>query len=755
MADADLYPPNPAAVPPDLTRPPASYRTRVVVVLLSLAVFVGVYLGLTAGSAYACYWCFAALGDDSPRPAAGPPPRGYSARSASSARPGRADGRSGFWLFVGGVSAGLLGLFLVKGLFKRSRGGEGTRVEVTEADQPALFAFIRRLCRDTRAPFPRHVYLVPDVNAAVAFDETFLNLVFPSRKNLIIGLGLVNRLDLAEFKAVLAHEFGHFSQNSMRLGNYVYQSNRIIGDVVYGRDWLDDAVAFLRRIDIRVAVFAWAFTAGLWVLRQALERLFKGINFANRSLSRQMEYNADLVAVSVTGSDPLIFALARLDFAGECLGHAWHDLRAAADHGRFTRDIYHHQSAAADYLRAKRNDPALGLVPPLPDDPGQTVQVFPPGDTTVPDMWSTHPTNHDREANAKKRYVRGPADDRPAWALFADPDRVREAVTRKVYEAADQSPPAELENPAAVQAFIDAEHAGTTYDARYHGLYDNRYIRPGDLDKALPATEFDGPFDPTTVLARLYDPAELKERMDAHRARAAEADKLAGIAAGAVPAGPFLEHRGTRYKLAEADTLLKRVREEIDQDFVWMHGLDKEVLWLHLAMAGQLGGAERQELEDRYRFHLAAQEVHQQLSGWRGHVQQVLNGVAGQRQVEQQQFQELLGAIRGAREALRERLAAAEGLRLPPLTNVEAGGRLGAFLLTKPVIEDLPGGTSNLDGGYVGRLFGQYGEVLDRAARVLFKSLGGILALQERLADRWAAARDPALAGDPPPADPG
>ena len=213
-------------------------------------------------------------------------------------------------LVVGGVASGLIFLFMVKGLFKRSRQDAGSRVEVTEAAQPELFAFIRKLCADTRAPFPHRVFLVPDVNAAVAYNESFLNLVSPARKNLIIGLGLVNRLTLTEFKAVLAHEFGHFSQKSMKLGRYVYTANKVVADVVYARDWLDDAVAAATRTDIRIAVFAWAVQGILWCLRKLLAGLFRATNFANASLSRQMEYNADLVAASVTGSDALVFALA-------------------------------------------------------------------------------------------------------------------------------------------------------------------------------------------------------------------------------------------------------------------------------------------------------------------------------------------------------------------------------------------------------------------------------------------------------------
>src|SRR5207244_2163286 len=115
-------------------------------------------------------------------------------------------------------------------------------------------------CGHTRAPLPHRVYLTPDVNAAVFYHESLLSLFLPTPKNLIIGLGLVNQLNLSEFKAVLAHEFGHFSQNSMKLGTYVYVSNRVIGELVFGRDWLDDLVNGIRGLDIRIAIFAWAFT---------------------------------------------------------------------------------------------------------------------------------------------------------------------------------------------------------------------------------------------------------------------------------------------------------------------------------------------------------------------------------------------------------------------------------------------------------------------------------------------------------------
>jgi len=743
-----LYPPTPTDVPVDLTKPSANYRSRVILVLFCLLVFVGVYLCLTAGSAYACYYCFAELAEDEPRPAQvyNPAPQ-YNPRTGQRVytQPPRQQPRHEkpvFWLIIGGIASGLLFLFMVKGLFKQSRYDPGVRVEVTEAEQPVLFAFIRQLCKDTGAPFPHRVFLTPDVNAAVSFQESLLSLVFPTKKNLIIGLGLVNRLNMSEFKAVLAHEFGHFSQNSMRLGSYVYTANRVVGDIVYGRDWLDDALAAAGRIDIRISVFVWTFAGMLWLMRKGLEGLFKGINFAHSSLSREMEYNADLVAASVTGSDALVFALARLDFASETLGQAWNDLNAAADHNRYTRDLYFHQTKAAEYLKVRRDDPKLGEVPTLPDNPTETVQVFKPEDTSVPKMWATHPSNSDREANVKARYFRGPTDERSPWELFADVAVVREAVTRQIYKVARKANPDKLEDPVVIQEFIDAEHAEMTYHPRYQGLYENRYVKPGDLAELCFRSsweELDNREKLAESHAQLYGD-ELKQRMDAHKARQEELGKLARVAHGAVElTGKDFEHRGRRYRITDANRLLKEVESEIDQDFEWMHALDRQAFRTHYAMAVHLGVEDRAALESWYRFHLAAQGIHSMLAAKSREIQETLTSLAGQRQLQQEHFQHALGVLRSGVNTLRELLDNANTLRLPPLKNMTAGDPLGPFLLDGPVIRNLTTDTQTLDGAWINQFMTQLGEVLDRLARVLFKSLGGLLALQEQISNRWAA----------------
>jgi Zn-dependent protease with chaperone function len=755
-----LYPPAPAGVPPDLTQPSAAYRIRVVVVLICLIVFLLIYLTLTLGSAVVCYICFSSLGtrESASVPASFPsgsrsPDNPFPRPPAPPRRTAAGGERAIFWPLVGGIMSGLLCLYMVKGLFKWRRRQDRTYIEITAADQPRLFAFLRRLCAETGAPLPRRVFLAPDVTAAVFSSESLLCLLFPGRQYLVIGLALVNRLNLSEFKAVLAHEFGHFSQQSTKLGSYVYVANRIVADVVYGRDWLDDLLSGLRRSDIRVAVFAWLFTGILWTIRKGLDLLFRSINFAHASLSRQMEYNADLVAVRAAGSDAIVFALARLEAAAEALDQTWADLITAADHRRFSRDLYYHHTRALEYLKVRRNDPQLGEVPPLPAEPTQTVWVFRPDDVRPPRMWATHPSNYDRERNAKRYYVRAVLDTRSAWELFVNAAAVREQMTRKVYQAARLTLPEVLEEPEAVQAFIDAEHAETTYSRRYQGLYDNRYIDPGDITELCQQRAVAASVKPLALYAayqRLWG-EDLARFMEAHKKRAAEARMLASFASGLLePAGHRREYRGRAYSRKEALWLLRAVEAELQRDFQQMARLDREVFWVHYLMAEQLSPDEADDLERWYRFHLDLQGLHALLAAHRRQIQDTLAGLGAERYLSNEQFQKALAVFRSAHEALYNALQAAHFLALPPLKNMEAGSSLGAFLLSQPLLPGLDAHAQTLDGAWINLFLSQLGEVLDKSARILSKSLGGLLAKQEDLAARWQAAYLPAAPADPP-----
>ena len=194
----DLYPPSPTTIARDVTRPPPAYRLQVIVVLLSLILFLVIYVGLTALAAYGVYWSF--------QQAVNP--------TMAGGRVGRA--RSDPWLYFLGLGPPLWHSFLfpLQELLPAIAEERGSRCRgIREGSTRTLRFHPPPGAPKTAAPLPHRVFVSHEVNACVFFNQSFWSLIIPAKKNLLIGLGLVNRLNLTEFKAVLAHEFGHFSQN--------------------------------------------------------------------------------------------------------------------------------------------------------------------------------------------------------------------------------------------------------------------------------------------------------------------------------------------------------------------------------------------------------------------------------------------------------------------------------------------------------------------------------------------------------------
>ena len=160
------YPPGPAYVPPNLTAPSAAYKRHAWLAMLGLATFIALYFALSAWFAWTAWRLLGGMFGD--------------------------HGNFELWGFVAGVCAAFLAVFMLKALFFIQHRFDIEDIEVTRAEQPELFEFIDRLADEARAPRAHKVYLSPRVNAAVFYDLSLLNLVFPSKKNLEIGLGLVN-----------------------------------------------------------------------------------------------------------------------------------------------------------------------------------------------------------------------------------------------------------------------------------------------------------------------------------------------------------------------------------------------------------------------------------------------------------------------------------------------------------------------------------------------------------------------------------
>ncbi len=206
-------------------------------------------------------------------------------------------------------------------------------------------------------------------------------------------------------------------------------------------------------------------------------------------MSRECEFHADKVAVSVAGSDAITHGLLRARFGMQCFIQAINDLvPAARDHKLYTNDLYLQQDRAEAFIRRKqKKDPEFGLPPELTTPTsGKSVSVFDAEldeleDTDeIPPMWRTHPADADREANAKKEFIPAVIDHRSPWILFSDVAGLKKRSSYKFYRT-EFNPQKIRTVRCQVQEYIDNEHAETTYDSKYQGAYDNRPLEPGEL----------------------------------------------------------------------------------------------------------------------------------------------------------------------------------------------------------------------------------------------------------------------------------
>jgi Zn-dependent protease with chaperone function len=546
--------PHPTSAPP---KPSRHYTSRVWLAVGGLLVFMLLYLALAGWFLFTAYQL--TLGSTP------------------------SNGDDAFVAYLAAACALFLAVLMLKGLFFVKRGSMEGMYEITADKQPALFKFLFHMADAAGAPRPHRVFLSSRVNASVSYDLSILNLLLPSRKNLEIGLGLVNVLTLGELRAVLAHEFGHFAQRSMAVGRWVYIAQQIAGHLVARRDRFDRFLQGLSRSDVRIAWLGWLISLIVWAIRSLVDSAFRVVVLMQRALSREMEYNADLVAVHLTGSDSLVHALHRLQAADDSWDRALRFAAGQQQEKHTPQDIFAIQTRILALMRQILNDATYGEVAPVPQQQPEQHRVFKAGLAQPPRMWLTHPLNHEREANAKRRYIASTLDDSSAWSVFKDADQLRAQLTVMALNTGGSAP----EPLETTLQRLNEEFTREHLQSRYRGIYLGRSaVRHVRLAREL--------YDTNVVADRathgLLYPASLTQDMELLRTLELDLRQLRGLDEGALKVeGRKIRHRGGESSLSELPALLAATRRELDAVQGRLQAHDRLCRSWHAAAARQVG----------------------------------------------------------------------------------------------------------------------------------------------------------------------
>lgn len=183
--------------------------------------------------------------------------------------------------------------------------------EIRREDAPELFACIEEVREKARAPRAHRVLITDEFNAAVV-QHPRLGIFGWPRNYLILGLPLMQALDLQEFRAVVGHEFGHLSGAHGKFGAWIYRLRagwaRLTQALEHDDHW--GKVLF-------VPFFRWYAPA------------FSAFSFVQ---ARRQEYEADRVAASVSNERTAAEALIRVHLQSRFLNrHYWRRILQEAD----------------------------------------------------------------------------------------------------------------------------------------------------------------------------------------------------------------------------------------------------------------------------------------------------------------------------------------------------------------------------------------------------------------------------------------
>ncbi len=636
---SSLYPPSPTQLPNKLTSLSSSYQLKAALAIAAIILFFVLYLLLVVTMGALVYLAITY-----------PMIRvGYLALIIKMTA-------------IGGSV--MLLLFTLKFMLKlKPHKNPLNRIKLDKKQEPVLWNFIERICHETDVAYPKTVYLTPDVNAFASYSNVWLSLFLPVEKELTLGLGLISCLNLSELKAVISHEFGHFSQSSMRIGSYIISANAIIFDMIYSRDRWDVLLEQWRNSGTFISLGAWVITPVIWFIRFVLGLFYQMLNVMYLSLMREMEFNADKMAVSTSGSQAIVSALWKLErgdqYWRKTLGHAY----AAAQKKIFTENLYTHNDQAIINGKEEQNK----VLATLPDDGQGGKQLFLTSENSKVGMYESHPPNDKREENAKNPYISCEIDDRSSWLLFENKEVVQEQLTNLVYQKYIRQNPKEYVRSEEFEAFINAETKDQTLLKEYYDTFKDRFIQiplMEELEEAAQVITNPSSNDLEQLKEELLDLLKPIEEVDGLLEMASE------MREGKTTQKSF-SFQGKTYDkntLSEGFKVLVEEKERLFGEHFkqW----DQDFLAYHLALAKQQG--KDTDLKKLYIQHQTLSQIYHYASLVKNTILIDVATLQEQEMIVQKEVNDLSEHISNLLVSINEKLDLLDEIEFVPLPNIDS-----------------------------------------------------------------------------------
>jgi len=207
------------------------------------------------------------------------------------------------WILVGAIGLGaIVGAFQIIGsIFDLSKklvhvqSGQ----QISASDQPKIWELVNSIAEDINSNPPNNIVVgIEPTFYATAADVAGCGDTTLKGETLYLSLPLMRLFNKSELKAVIGHELGHFSAKDTEYSSKFAPVYRGLGNSINSLSEGDgDATD-------------WAKMPALFVLKSMYESFERNV----ASISREREFEADKVGVSVSSAKDLAFSLSKVIF---------------------------------------------------------------------------------------------------------------------------------------------------------------------------------------------------------------------------------------------------------------------------------------------------------------------------------------------------------------------------------------------------------------------------------------------------------
>jgi hypothetical protein len=252
---------------------------------------------------------------------------------------------------------------------------------------------------------------------------------------------------------------------------------------------------------------------------------------------------------------PLITSLRRLDLADNCYSRVLNQYdRWYKEHNRKAVNIYaDHITVMLDFGSQHGLSTEHGIVQVNKD----SFAEMPECRVIVKDQWASHPSTDERENHLNRLNISSEVVTASAWTLFTDSIGLQQQVTGNLYHTLTfKTEPSNVE-PSLFKTLFTEENKKYSFDPSYKGYYDDRDIKPFDLNTTDVEASSINSFDELLTTEILNLPQRI-------RGMEVEIQMLKEIAMKESDIRTF-EFSNNKFTKDQANSVLNKVYEELDE----------------------------------------------------------------------------------------------------------------------------------------------------------------------------------------------